>query len=201
MKRLRLSRTTALVLPVLLAASSALHGAILVTEAFLDGPSEAPPNASPGTGFARVTYDSIAQTLEVEANFNGLLGNVTAAHIHGPQPNPVTGTAGVMTTTPTFPGFPAGVTAGTYRSTFDLTLASSWNPAFLSNNSLTTAQAEAVLAAALQAGTTYFNIHSSVVPGGEIRGFLVPVPEPGVTGLVAGLGLCALGAWRRFHRA
>ena len=201
MKRPRFLRTTALVLPVLLAASNVLHGAILIAEAQLDGPSEAPPNASPGTGFARVTYDSLARTLHVEANFTGLLGTVTAAHIHGATAVPLTGTAGVMTTTPTFTGFPAGVTAGSYDQTFDLTLASSWRAAFITASGGTAAGAEAAFAAGLQARATYFNIHSDQFPGGEIRGFLAPVPEPGVTGLVAGLGLCALGAWRKFHRA
>ena len=37
----------------------------------------------------------------------------------------------------------------------------------------------ATLAAAMAAGKSYFNIHTSVVGGGEIRGFLVPGPEPG----------------------
>ena len=38
------------------------------------------------------------------------------------------------------------------------------------------------------AGEAYLNIHSTVVPGGEIRGFLVAVPEPGTLSLaVAGL--------------
>ena len=43
-------------------------------------------------------------------------------------------------------------------------------------------QAEAALIAGIQNGETYFNIHTTMFPGGEerdfLRAFLVPVPEP-----------------------
>ena len=47
-------------------------------------------------------------------------------------------------------------------------------------------------------GKAYWNIHSSAFGGGEIRGFMVPVPEPG-TLAIAGLAAAglAVGAWRR----
>ncbi len=105
--------------------------------------------------------------------------------------------AGVATTTPSFPGFPLGVTSGTFLSLFDLTLAASWNPAFVANNGGSTAFAEAALAAATADGTAYFNIHSTLFPGGEIRGFLQPVPEPGSSIVLLGIGVAGLGARRR----
>lgn len=148
--------------------------------AVLNGPSESPPNASPGTGSARVVYDSTAHTLHVKATFSGLLGTTTAAHIHCPTALPFTGNAGVATQTPTFAGFPLGVFSGTYDHTFDLTLASSWNPSFIATYGGTPAGAEAELSASLAAKTAYFNIHSTLFPGGEIRGFLiVEAPLPG----------------------
>ena len=171
--------------------------ALLVYDAFLSGPSESPPNASPGTGFAVVTFDTVADTMRVQASFSGLLGTTTASHIHAPTPAPFSGTAGVATTTPTFPGFPLGVTSGTYDMPFDLSLSTSWNPAFISANGGTTASATAAFEAAVAAGESYLNIHSTVVPGGEIRGFLVAVPEPGTLSLTA----LALGVvWRRRRR-
>ena len=171
--------------------------ALLVYDAFLSGPSESPPNASPGTGFAVVTFDTVADTMRVQASFSGLLGTTTASHIHAPTPAPFSGTAGVATTTPTFPGFPLGVTSGTYDMTFDLSLSTSWNAAFISANGGTTASATAAFEAAVAAGESYLNIHSTVVPGGEIRGFLVAVPEPGTLSLTA----LALGVvWRRRRR-
>src|SRR5262249_57559405 len=91
------------------------------------------------------------------------------------------GRGGVATTTPYFAGFPIGVTSGTYDITLDETLASSWNPSYVSANGGTTASAEAALDAAIAAGKAYLNIHTSLplgVPGGEIRGFLLPAPVP-----------------------
>jgi hypothetical protein len=156
--------------------------------AVLDGPSEAPANASPGVGTALVTFDYDLVTMRVEASFSGLTGNVTASHIHGPTTVAGTGTAGVMTVTPTFTGFPSGVTAGTYDHTFDMTLASSYNPSFVTAQGGVSGALNA-LTAALDGGKAYLNIHTSTFSGGEIRGFLTVVPEPAsMTGLaLAGL--------------
>ena len=167
------------------------HATIFVYQAILDGLSESPPNASPGTGFATVDYDNVAHTLYVDVTFSGLLGTTTASHIHAATALPGTGTAGVATTTPYFSGFPLGVTSGTYINTLDLTLASSYNPAYITANGGTTAGAELALTSAIAAGEAYLNIHTTVVPGGEIRGFLVAVPEPTSVSLLV-LGGCAL---------
>jgi len=153
-----------------------------------------------GTGFAQVDFDIVAHQMRVQVSFSGLSGNTTVAHIHGPTAAPGVGTAGVMTTTPSFPGFPsgAGVTSGTYDQLFDTSLSSTYRALFITANGGTPAGAEAALYSSLQAGTAYFNIHSSTFPGGEIRGFLNAVPEPAsLTSLAIGaVGL--LLARRRF---
>lgn len=146
--------------------------------ATLLGSVEAPPNASPGTGTALVTIDYDLLTMDVNVNFSGLLGNTSAAHIHCCTAVAETGTAGVATTTPSFPGFPSGVTSGSYHQVFDLTQASSYNAMFITNNGGTVSGALNALGAGLDAGKAYFNIHTSFAPGGEIRGFLAPVPIP-----------------------
>lgn len=140
----------------------------------LSGPNESPPNASPGTGTATVDIDPVAHTMALNVSFTGLLGTTTACHIHAATAVAGTGTAGVATTTPTFAGFPGGVTSGVYANTLDMTLASSYNPSYVTAHGGTTAQAEIDLFAAIAAGKAYLNVHSNVFPGGEIRGFLLP---------------------------
>ena len=195
------ARSGALAAAALSLVSPAATAEVIVYSASLSGAAESPPVASAGTGTVVVTYDNLAHTLQVEATFSGLTGSVTNAHIHCCTASPFSGTAGVASTTPTFPGFPSGVTSGTYDQTFDLTSASSWNALFITGNGGTPAGAEAALAAGLLAGQAYFNIHTSFAPGGEIRGFLVGpptqgVPEPGVIALL-GVALGGLGLARR----
>lgn len=198
MKTFRFVTLVAVMTAAMLSAFSA-RATVYIFDANLDGLSESPPNASPGTGFAQVTFDTIANTMNVDVTFSGLLGTTTASHIHSATASPGTGTAGVATTTPYFAGFPIGVTSGTYNNTLDMTLASSYNPAFITANGGTTASAEAALLASMFAGTSYLNIHTTVVPGGEIRGFLELVPEPSVVTLLA-LGAAIPVVWRNRNK-
>jgi hypothetical protein len=182
----------------LLSLAGSAHGAITVYDAFLSGPNESPANASPGTGFATVTIDDVLNQMTVDVTFSGLLGTTTASHIHCCTTVADTGTAGVATTTPTFPGFPLGVTSGSYLNTFDLGNAATYNPAFVTAHT-DVAGAEAALLAGLASDKTYLNIHTTVVAGGEIRGFLhAAVPEPETWALmILGFGLAGAGLRRR----
>lgn len=184
-----------------------LSGALLITcgafaspityNVVLDGPSESPPQPSPGIGSATVIIDLTANTLSiVSETFSGLLAGTTASHLHCCAPAPFTGTAGVATQVPSFTGFPLGVTSGTYSMTFDMTQDATWNPAFISASGGTAADAEAALAAGAAAGLVYLNIHSTIAPGGEIRGFLVTTPEPGALALAA-IGMAGIVLIRR----
>ena len=177
-----------------LLAQAASAGVITYT-ANLTGPGENPPNTSPGIGFAIVTIDTLAQTIEVNVTFTGLQGTTTASHIHCCTVVPGAGSAGVATQLPAFIGFPLGVTSGTYDHVFDLTLDTSYNPAFEAAHGGTAALAEATLLAGMAADETYLNIHTTQVPGGEISGFLA-TPEP-ATFVMAGAALAGLAMLRR----
>ena len=164
--------SVAVIAVVMIGTAAPADAAVVTYWTNLNGANEAPPNASPGVGAAQVDIDVVAHTMRVQASFAGLLGNTTACHIHAPTAVAGTGTAGVATMTPSFTGFPLGVTAGAMDQTFDLTLAASFNAPFVTANGGTAAGAEAALALFMSQGRAYFNVHTSVVGGGEIRGFL-----------------------------
>ena len=189
-----------LLITIMLGCASAAHAELHYFTTSLNGAKEAPPNTSPGTGAATVTINDAANTMRLEVTFSGLVGTTSAAHIHCCTADPGAGTAGVATTVPSFSMFPLGVTSGTYDMTLDLLSATTYNPAFITAAGGTLALAEAQLLAGLAMGTSYFNIHTSVYPGGEIRGFLVaaPIPEPGTLAMwVMGLaGLAGVRRWR-----
>ena len=105
---------------------------VFVFTAALDGPSQNPPVASPGTGNDDGDVEHAHQPDDRRRQLQRPHADTTASHIHCCVAPP--GNAGVATTTPTFPGFPLGVTAGTYSQTFDMTAAASYNPAFVTAN-------------------------------------------------------------------
>ena len=154
----------------------------------LSGANETPPTASAGSGSAVVTL--AGDTLSVSITFTGLTSPDIAAHIH---------CCGIGIAAPIavpFTTFPTGLTAGSFSASYDLTSAASYSAAFLTMYGGTAASAEAAFIAGLNGGLTYANVHSTLFPGGEIRGQLAAVPEP-ATALLAGGVLAALALLRR----
>ncbi len=124
--------------------ATAAQDAIL--QATMTGSQETPPNASPGTGSAVVYVDADTNMLCVSYSFSNLVAPAVAAHIHEAPP----GVAG-----PIRIPFPAPPRATSGSAFFCTSVA----PDILDR--LTT-----------NPGGFYVNVHSTVFPGGEIRGQL-----------------------------
>lgn len=107
------------------------------------GTNEVPPNASTATGTFVGTYDDATNTISYTITFSGLSSNTVAAHFHAPAP-PGVAVAPILTHV----GFPLGVTAGVYVKVDVLTN---------------------LLESQLLAGLVYSNIHTTLLPGGELR--------------------------------
>lgn len=148
------------------------------------GGSENPPVVGGGSGGeigAGITFDDVTLQLTINIGwgsgmgFTNLTGTASAGHIHGPTLNPFPGSfndnAGVMIGLDSLPGWNPSASVGGFSGTVLLTAAQT---------------------TALNEGRLYINIHTSVNPTGEIRGYLI-VPEPSSLALlVTGLG-CAIG--------
>jgi hypothetical protein len=142
---------------ILLGASSAR--AETGFAAYLDGLQESPPNASPATGTAVMVLNNAQTELTYQISFSGLVGTQTAAHFHhndigNPSPNGAV-VRGIGVGSPI---------AGVWKNT----------------------DAEPLtpfLVGELIAGRIYINVHSTVYPGGEIRGniYLEPTPTENTT--------------------
>jgi hypothetical protein len=163
--------------------------------AYLSGLNEAPPNASPATGYAFVSLTGSLLSIHIE--FSGLLGPTTASHLHCCVGAGVNAPVAIMA--PSLIGFPLGVTSGTFDNFFDLNNSLTYSSGFLSANGNSVLAAKASFLAALDAGNVYANVHTQVFPGGEIRGNLVAVPEPTTVLLLTG-GLLAVFVMARRRR-
>ncbi|NRR29771.1 CHRD domain-containing protein [Oxalobacteraceae bacterium] len=168
--------------------SAAAQATTYVRNFTLSGATEDPANTSLASGSGSFILDTSVHAFGISLSFANLEGPSAAAHIHCCTSAPSMGNAGVATQTPTFADFPTGVNSGSYYHIFNTSQDSTWNAAFIAANGGTALGAEAALVQGLLNGTAYMNIHSAAYTGGEIRGFLLPVPEP------AGWTLMVLGA-------
>jgi hypothetical protein len=162
----------ALVALIFLATATTATAAIITFDVILNGSQAVSANASTATGSATVTVDDVADTVSVTMSFSGLTGGpASAAHIHCCVATDANGPIVIP-----FTGFPTA-TSGTYNNLFT--------------------GISVPIIAGIEAGQAYINIHNGVFPGGEIRGDILPAPEPTSLGLM-GLGILAI-AVRRYR--
>jgi hypothetical protein len=131
----------------------------------LTGYEENPTLSSDGTGSFRVKLDDAARTIAYELRYSGLQSTVTQAHVHFAA-RAINGGISFFLCSNLGNG-PAGTPAcpqsGTVSRT--VTAADIVGPAAQGIE----AQNYAELAAAMRAGATYANVHTTGFPGGEIR--------------------------------
>jgi hypothetical protein len=124
------------------AFSSTAQAEILT--AYLSSAQENPTNASTATGYARISINESALTIQYTVVFNNLQGTQNGAHIHAPAA--IGANIGVAI------GFPnIGGTSGTISGSAAIT---------------------ALQISQLRQHLGYVNVHSTAFPGGEIRGQL-----------------------------
>ncbi|MDQ1832551.1 CHRD domain-containing protein [Massilia scottii] len=186
----RILSSLAIVFAVLIAPPA--FADVTTYRATMSGPSEAPPNASPAFSVATFIIDDLAMTLSMNVPFFNLRGTTTTAHIHCCTADLLSGIAPPATPELDQFGFPTDVRQGVFNATLSLADPSAFNPGFLLASGGTVEQARAALIQGFAANKAYFNIHSAQFPAGEIRGFIVAVPEPGSWAMMA-LGLGVLG--------
>jgi hypothetical protein len=114
----------------------------------LTGSQEVPPVQTQGTGTANLTYDPDARVVKWTVTFNGLSGDPTMAHFHGPAPSGKNASVVLWLSQ-------KGTMSAASPISGQATLSPSDAQAFL-------------------AGNMYINVHTKEHPSGEIRGQVVP---------------------------
>lgn len=138
------TRTLMVATAILALMSAPVLAEQLKFSADLKGATEVPPTDSAGTGMVDATLDTDTKAFTWNITYEGLTGDATAAHFHGPaEPG--------ANADPVIP--------------IDGALASP----IKGNATLTDQQITD-----LKGGKWYFNVHTAKFPDGEIRGQLMP---------------------------
>ena len=175
------------------AALVAVPATAAVFSTTLSGANETTANNSTATGSGTLQLSSDATRIKVNLNWSGLTGTALAGHIHC--------CALQGANRPVAIGFsPLSGASGTFSRRYNLTLASTYSGGFLAANGGTAASARTAFLNGLTSGRAYYNVHTAMFPGGEIRGNLAAgaVPEPASWAmLIAGFGMTGAAMRRR----
>ncbi len=130
---------------------------------------EVPAVSSAARGFFKARIRENAGTIEYELSYRGLQGDIRQSHIHFGQRSVNGGISVFLCQTATNPdptGLAPNCGASPATVTGTLTAASVIGP----TGQGIAATEFAELVRAIRAGVAYVNVHSSLFPGGEIRG-------------------------------
>lgn len=83
-KSIVISAFSAIALSAFLAMQGPVMAEMVKMKADLKSSEEVPPNDSPGSGTADITLDTDANKVSWKITHQGLTGDATAAHFHGP---------------------------------------------------------------------------------------------------------------------
>lgn len=141
---INLTRTLLAATAILAFSAMPAFAAVVNFTADLTAAAVVPPTDSAGTGKAQVTLDTDSKLLTWDVTYEGLSGDVNAAHFHGPAA--------------------VGANAGVVVPFADPLASPIKGSATLTDEQITQ----------LQGGMWYINLHTAKFPDGEIRGQVVP---------------------------
>ena len=141
-------RLAAIALALLVVGATTARAEVLNFQADLTGGREVPPNDSKATGHVDAALDTSTNTLTWTCIYSGLSSGPIGAHFHGP----------------------VSYVAATSEENAPIQVGT---PGNLASPFSGKATIDASQAQDLKIGRWYFNLHSTKVPGGEIRGPVV----------------------------
>ncbi|MGH8252187.1 MAG: CHRD domain-containing protein [Steroidobacteraceae bacterium] len=138
----------------------------------LRGFTEVPAISSPAVGRFWATIDDKARTIAYELSYSGLTGEVQQAHIHLGQRS-VNGAVSVFLCQTEASPDPTGLAPRCRRSgtVTGMLQAANMIEGGIVGQGIAPGEFDELIAA-IRAGVTYVNVHSSTFPAGEVRGQL-----------------------------
>lgn len=196
------ARRSAIIATITLAAVVAIPAsATTVFTTQLGSLNQVPAQESSASGNGTLTLATDQNSFTILINYTSLSSAIQGAHVHCCVNAKGNAPVAVAFTLPD--GNPE---MGKITGTYDLTMASTYTPGFLSAYGGTAAGARTAFLNGLDSGLVYINVHSVVYPSGEIRGQLPAaggvgaVPEPASWALMI-TGFVLVGATMRRRAA